>query len=131
MTRAANEASKTIEDQLFIGNELMIAPIYKQNATGRYVYLPEDMMLIRMRKYNDYETEHMTKGHHYIKAALDELIFFIRNNKAIPFVKPAKSTSELDLSSIEKLGYEMANYEMYTDDGICPNVTATKQVIIN
>ncbi len=31
-----------IEDQLMIGNEIMIAPVYEQNAKGRYVYLPED-----------------------------------------------------------------------------------------
>ena len=37
-----------VEDQLFLGNELMIAPIYKQNAQGRYVYLPEEMMLVRI-----------------------------------------------------------------------------------
>ena len=32
---------KTIEDQLYLGDELMIAPVYEQNAKGRYVYLPE------------------------------------------------------------------------------------------
>ena len=120
-----DEESKSVEDQLLIGNELMIAPIYKQNASGRYVYLPEDMMLIRMRKYDDYETEQMTKGHHYIKVALDELVFFVRKDKAIPFAKPAKSTSELDLNSLGRLGYEGAKYEMYMDDGINPDVSAT------
>ena len=120
-----DEDSKCVEDQLLIGNELMIAPIYKQNANGRYVYLPEDMMLIRMRKYNDYETEYLSKGHHYIKASLEELVFFIRGDKAIPFASPAKSTSELDLSSLGKLGYEGAEYEMYMDDGISPDVTET------
>ncbi|MFR0950537.1 MAG: hypothetical protein ACLSFT_08415 [Ruminococcus callidus] len=46
-----------VEDQLFLGNELMIAPIYKQNAQGRYVYLPEEMMLVRMKSYDNYETD--------------------------------------------------------------------------
>ena len=120
-----DEESKCVEDQLLIGNELMIAPIYKQNASGRYVYIPEDMMLIRMRKFDNYDTEQMTKGHHYIKVALDELVFFVRKDKAIPFAKPAKSTSELDLNSLGRLGYEGAKYEMYMDDGINPDVSAT------
>jgi len=120
-----DEESKGVEDQLLIGNELMIAPVYKQNASGRYVYLPEDMMLIRMRKYDDYETEQMTKGHHYIKIALDELVFFVRKDKTVPFATPAKSTSELDLNSLGKLGYKGANYEMYMDDGISSDVSTT------
>ena len=40
--------AKQVDDQLLLGNELMIAPIYKQNAKGRYVYLPEEMMLVRI-----------------------------------------------------------------------------------
>ena len=59
-----------MEDQLFLGNELMIAPIYKQNAQGRYVYLPEEMMLVRMKSYDNYETEILPKGHHYVPVAL-------------------------------------------------------------
>ena len=31
-----------VEDQLILGNEIMIAPVYEQNARGRYVYLPEE-----------------------------------------------------------------------------------------
>ena len=31
-----------VEDQLLLGNEIMIAPVYTQNAKGRYVYLPEE-----------------------------------------------------------------------------------------
>ena len=27
-----------VEDQLILGNEIMIAPVYEQNARGRYVY---------------------------------------------------------------------------------------------
>ena len=44
-----DNTAKQAEDQLFLGNELMIAPIYKQNAQGRYVYLPEEMMMISMK----------------------------------------------------------------------------------
>jgi len=126
-----DEESKSVEDQLLIGNEIMIAPIYKQNAKGRYVYLPEEMMLIRMRKYNDYETEVLPKGHHYVKATLNEFVFFIRKGKAIPFATPAKNTSKLNLTNYDKLGYDRAVYEIYMDDGITPDPNKTlKKVTI-
>jgi len=120
-----DEDSKDVEDQLLIGNELMIAPIYKQNANGRYVYLPEEMMLVKMSKYNDFETKILPEGHHHIKATLNELVFFIRKNKTIPFATPAKNTAKLDLTSLKKLGYDNAKYELYMDDGINPDITTT------
>ncbi len=36
-----------VEDQLMLGNEIMIAPVYEQNARGRYVYLPEEMKFVK------------------------------------------------------------------------------------
>lgn len=114
--------AKQVEDQLLIGNELMIAPIYKQNAQGRYIYLPEEMMLVRMKSYDDYTTEILSKGHHYVDVALNELVFFVRNNKAIPFNKTAENTSKIDLKSIKLLGYENSSYTMYSDNGYSPNI---------
>ena len=84
--------ARGVEDQLLLGNELMIAPVYTQNATGRYVYLPEEMMLVRMRSLTEYETEVLAAGHHYVKAELSELVFFIRKDKAIPVGAAAMNT---------------------------------------
>lgn len=113
--------AKQVDDQLLLGNELMIAPIYKQNAKGRYVYLPEEMMLVRMRSDEDYETEILPKGHHYVPAELNELVFFIRNQKAIPFAKAAKNTAETDWNTVRLLGYSGCSYEMYADNSTSPN----------
>lgn len=120
---ADDEDACQVDDQLLLGDELMIAPIYKQNAKGRYVYLPEQMMMVRMRKYDDYETEIMPKGHHYVKANLDEVVFFIRNGKAIPMGEPVNNTSELKVDTYKLdgdslLGFEGATYSIYEDDGI-------------
>ena len=90
--------AEQVEDQLLLGNELMIAPIYKQNAQGRYVYLPEEMMLVRMHSSKDYTTEILPKGHHYVSVGLDELVFFIRNQKAIPFAESAENTAKTPFS---------------------------------
>ena len=113
--------AKQVDDQLLLGNELMIAPIYKQNAKGRYVYLPEEMMLVRMRSDEDYETEILPKGHHYVPAELNELVFFIRNQQVIPFAKAAKNTAETDWNTVRLLGYSGCSYEMYADNGTSPN----------
>lgn len=101
--------ARQIEDQLLVGDELMIAPIYKQNALGRYVYLPEEMMLIRMKSYDNYETEILPKGHHYVKANLNELIFFIRKDKSIKWGEPSLSTADINLSKVASLGYAKGN----------------------
>ena len=42
-----DKMARRIEDQLMLGNEIMIAPVYEQNAKGRYVYLPEEMKFIK------------------------------------------------------------------------------------
>lgn len=114
--------AKQVEDQLLLGNELMIAPVYKQNAQGRYVYLPEEMMLVRMKSCNDYKMEIFPQGHHYIDIPLDELVFFIRNKKSIPFSKTADNTSKIDTSSIKLLGYSDSSYILYSDNGFSSNL---------
>lgn len=112
--------AKQVEDQLLLGNELMIAPVYRQNAQGRYVYLPEEMMIVRMKSRNDCQTEILQKGHHYVDIALDELVFFIRNKKAIPFDKTAENTAKSDIRLTELLGYPGSTYELYSDNGYSP-----------
>ncbi len=109
--------ARGVEDQLLLGNEVMVAPVYNQNARGRYVYLPEEMMLVRMRSLTDYETEVLAAGHHYIKADLSELVFFIRKGKAIPVGKAAKNTAQLDKGTLRLIGYLGAEYTLYEDDG--------------
>lgn len=112
--------AKQVDDQLLLGNELMIAPVYRQNAQGRYVYLPEEMMLIRMKSSNEHITEILPKGHHYVDIALDELVFFIRSKKSVPFGKAAYNTSEIDMNSLDLLGYPDSSYVLYSDNGISP-----------
>ena len=108
-----------IEDQLMVGDSVMIAPVHEQNTTGRYVYLPEDMMLVSMRSPEDYTVQAVEKGHHYVPVAMDELIFFVRRNHVIPMAKSAKSVADMDFEHLSLLGYvtDKASYELYDDDG--------------
>lgn len=124
-----DKISEQIEDQLFLGNELMIAPIYKQNARGRYVYLPEEMMMVRMRKHDEYDTEIFSKGHHFIDAELNELVFFIRRNKAVPMFEPAENTGEINYKRFKMLGYSDCNYTLYKDNGISADPKESLEII--
>lgn len=94
-----DERAKEIEDQLLVGDSLMIAPVYEQNKTGRYVYLPEDMKLVRFRSFEDFDTEVLTKGDHYVKAELNEVLVFVRKGKTLTLAEPACCVDRLDLSS--------------------------------
>lgn len=111
--------ARRVEDQLLCGESIMITPVYEQNAKGRYVYLPEEMMLVRMRSPEEYETEVMEKGHHYVDIALDEIVFFVRKNKCLPLTKRAERINEVDFDNLTMLGFAdgKAEYQYYMDDG--------------
>ena len=122
--------AKQVEDQLLLGNEVMIAPVYKQNATGRYVYLPEEMMAVRMKSADNIKTDILPQGHHYVEVPLDEPVFFIRKGRSIPFGKPAENTSEVDMTVLGKLGYPDSSYELYSDDGFSPDPKESLKVSV-
>ncbi len=147
-----------VEDQLMVGESIMIAPVYTQNATGRYVYLPEDMLMIRMKSLEDKIYRVMQAGHHYIDAALNEVVFFVRKNHMLPLAvlnDDIRSTADLQLlhnvisqrkdaqeitaedvmhtaaSIYEWIGYaqDYAEYTLYDDDGISKNYTPQQKWI--
>ena len=107
------------QDQLMLGGDCMIAPVYEQNAAGRYVYLPEDMLLIRFRSAKDYDLVPLEKGDHWIDLALGEFPLFVKKNRAVPLCAGGESSELLDdtaftlLGQIEKEGV----LELYRDDG--------------
>ena len=75
-----------VEDQLFVGDSIMIAPVYRQNATGRYVYLPEEMKLCRFRSYDDYDVKIIDRG-------------AFSNSKYLSEVKIGKNVAEIKESA--------------------------------
>lgn len=107
-----------IEDQMILGNEVMITPVYTQNAQGRFVYLPEDMMFVKFMGDGSIYTEKMEKGSHYISVTLNEVPLFIRENKCIPLATKAESTADIDEDNLTLIGYDGAEYRLYNDDGI-------------
>ncbi|MCC8059483.1 MAG: alpha-glucosidase [Clostridiales bacterium] len=113
-----DKLARETEDQLMLGDEIMIAPVYTQNASGRYVYLPEEMKFVRFLRNGTISEEILGAGHHYVEIALDEVPMFIRHGRCVPVAEPAECMEEIDTSHLRLLGYAGAEYLLYEDDGI-------------
>ena len=107
-----------------LGHDCMIAPVCEQNARGRHVYLPEDMLLVRFRSAMDYDLVPMAAGHHWVDAALEETPLFIRRGHVIPMAAPAEWSEAVDASHLTLLGWVDADVTaaLYDDDGISTDV---------
>ncbi len=118
-----DEFAKTVEDQLIVGDSIMITPVYTQNAKGRYVYLPEDMLLVTFKSSAQRGYQILKKGIQYIQATVNEVPVFIRKNKILPLCRTTKCTDDIDTSKFELIAYtsEGAEYMMYDDDGVSKN----------
>ncbi len=116
-----DEMCGTVEDQLMLGRGAMVAPVHEQNARGRYVYPPEEMLFVKFKADGQREYQVMSAGHHYIQVELEETPLFIRKNSFIPFAAPAMSTEQLDRANLELIGFvengQTAEYTLYEDDG--------------
>lgn len=140
-----NAHAPQVEDQLMVGDSIMIAPVYRQNAAGRYVYLPEEMLMVRMRSLEDRTCEVMEQGHHYVDVALNEVVIFVKKNHMLPLAvldADVKNISDIDAGRYEWIGFaeKDAEYVLYEDDGISKNylpqeewkkVVLTKEQLLN
>lgn len=117
-----DEEARGVEDQLLLGEGLMVAPVYVQNAAGRNVYLPETMKLLRLRGADDYDEEILPAGRHYVRCALDEVLLFLRPGCVVPVASGAANcVAEIDESSLHTWSYlpdgGTGSCRLYTDDG--------------
>ena len=111
--------ASSVEDQLMFGDGLMLTPVYTQNARGRYVYLPEDMLYIKFKSPTQRKYALLPKGYHFIDVALNEVPLFMRKNKLLPLCKPTDRTDNIDTSRFEVIAYadRPCEYVLYDDDG--------------
>ena len=107
---------RPIEDQLIVGSSVMIAPIIKEGATERKVYLPQDMTQVRY----DGETFTCTpvkKGTLTVQVPTDQVVFFILKDRLLPVGKAITNTAQYDAEDLTLLG-DGREYALYTDDGL-------------
>lgn len=121
-----------IEDQIMLGDALMVAPVYVQNALGRYVYLPENMVMIEWNGSKIVNEKLMTKGDHYINVPLNSVIFFIKENHILPLAKPALNTKDIKTDKLKLVGIapKGTSYELYEDDGFTTDISLSKNIRI-
>jgi alpha-glucosidase len=115
--------AKLVEDQLLLGDSVMLAPVYEQNSRGRSVYLPEKMVLWKATAFEhlgEKQFELLEEGYHYVDVALNEIPLYLKPGKLLVMTKPENRISTLDESNLVVLGFvpDRANYELYNDDGL-------------
>lgn len=122
--------AKHTEDQVMFGEGLMLTPVYQQNAIGRYVYLPEDMLHIHFSTSEEYSTKEMKKGHHYIEVGLHEVALFLKKDHVLVLGKAVNNTREISYDDLSTISYgESANsYQLYKDDGYSLNRNIEKHL---
>ncbi|MDZ7723481.1 MAG: glycoside hydrolase family 31 protein [candidate division KSB1 bacterium] len=82
-----------VDDQYLFGSDLLVAPLM-EDVDSRDVYLPGGNWI-------DYQTGvSYSKGWHHIKAGDIPIVVLAREGAAIPHIKPALSTADLDWSQL-------------------------------
>ena len=118
---AYGEKANHVEDQLLVGDSVMMTPILEKGKTTRNVYIPEEMTMVRYD--GSFHCQPVSEGIMEITVPIDEIVFFIRKGKLVPVGKGGKNTAELDLSDVTLLG-DGTEYEQYLDDGFTKQCTA-------
>lgn len=108
-----------VEDQLLIGEEIMLAPVHKQNRSHRLVDLPEGMAQVTLGEEST-DIVMAPAGPQKMTYGLDHLRFYLRPDQMIPLGKACNNVSKLSLETLEVLAYirEGAEHVFYDDDGI-------------
>ncbi|WP_252178660.1 TIM-barrel domain-containing protein [Endozoicomonas sp. 4G] len=115
-----DERSKRVEDQLLVGRSLMNAPVYEQNARGRHVFLPEDMLLWKVSRHDLMAATVIKAGDHYLELPLEEMPVFIRKDGMLPLTETTSWVDERQPETLDVMVYldQGARYELIYDDGI-------------
>jgi len=117
-----------VEDQLMLAGSCMIAPVYEQNARGRYVYLPEDMLMVKFRSAEDYDCIPMAKGNHWIDLNMNEFPLFVKKGQVIPLANGAECVTQVDATKLTLLGWleHGTAFTLYDDDGESAHIDLDK-----
>jgi len=102
------------DDQYFWGENILIAPVYKEKATFRTVYLPKGT-------WYDYWTKRKYKGKQLIKrfVGLEDMPIYVKAGSIIP-IEPIRQYVDQPVNDPMKILIytgENGTYQLYEDDG--------------
>ena len=109
-----DEEAAQVEDQLLVGDSLMMTPLVEKRKNKRTVYLPEDMT--KLLYDGSFHTRQLEKGYHEIHVRPNQVVFFIRKDCLVPIAEDAERVEQVDLETVTLLGTG-TQYEQYLDDG--------------
>ena len=116
-----DEKVKNIEDQLLVGESIMITPIVTKGKPKRRVYLPADMIMVRYDG-KDFSCTPAGKGELEIEVQLHEVVFFVLDGKLLPVGPAVTNSKDVTAEDLRLLGNGTA-YEFYWDDGLTRDCT--------
>ena len=109
-----DEEAAQVEDQLLVGDSLMMTPLVEKRKNKRTVYLPEDMTKVLYD--GSFHTSQLEKDYHEIHVRPNQVVFFIRKDCLVPIAEDAERVEQVDLETVTLLGTG-TQYEQYLDDG--------------
>lgn len=117
-----DENGKEINDEVMIGECLLLAPIVKQGAKSRIVYLPDGVW------YNYFTHEKYDGGREIIlRLNLDEVGLFVKEGSILP---KWRNVQHIDLNKIDELifdcSYGDGETRFYEDDGTTFNCNSSE-----
>ena len=95
-----DQIAREVENQLFVGDAIMIAPVVEANTSGRIVYFPERMKEIRFENCEVMEGRVYEPGFHYIPLPLGTANLFIREGHSIPIGEIATGIEAVDFDKV-------------------------------
>lgn len=127
---AKDDMARRVEDQLLLGESIMLAPVYEQNAVGRNVYVPEKMKLLRFRQREIIFDDVYERGYHYVEMPLGDVCVFLRENHILPLSGGGECVAQVDFNDLTlySFGEHVEPYEYYMDDGIERDADIEKNV---
>lgn len=121
-----------VEDQLLVGDNIMIAPVYEQNVSGRNVYFPEPMKMLRFRGAEVIEETVYGPGYAYVEMPLGDVCIFIRPGRLLPLAEGGEYTEAVDYKQLKLYanGDTVEPYEYYMDDGNTKEYSLEKYITL-
>lgn len=110
---------RQVEDQLLVGDNIMIAPICEQNVSGRVVYFPERMKELIFKNGTIEEGNVYEKGFSYVEMPMGTVHVFLREGYLLPVANGGKCVEDIDFEDLKlySFGKTIKSYEYYLDDG--------------